>query len=261
MTEFKVEDANVARDYLSGLEVFGRSSSLESVAAAALPQPSYVDGKPQAVAVGSQITEFADNVPESRRPQIANSFLLAQLAANKVVREGGDTAAWYEQYIEVLSNVGWLIETQISSTRDVSGGAAELHQEIIPVITAALGPAVAAAALVTKVLDGLAAMNKDLPWITLFSKESQRAHANQFQVSYAEVPEGMQPRITLTCFELDAQKSITQVLFFKFSDSSGRLRHFGSKLSMNSGVFDKVEDVVEDRVAEFATSYITGIPI
>ena len=46
-----------------------------------LEAPQFESGKAQTVAVGSQIAEFAADVPDEMRPHIANCFLLAQLAA------------------------------------------------------------------------------------------------------------------------------------------------------------------------------------
>ena len=256
----KVEDSTAAREFLENVQVFGRREGFESAEDLELPIPKFEDGTQQAITVGSQIAEFAKSVPEAIRPQIANSFLLAQLAANKMVAEDGTSKEWYERYVDVLVNIGWIIETETDSTKDVSGTSTEMHEEIIPIISAALGPAVAAAALVTKLLEGLKNMDKDSPWMTLFSKESQRATANQFQVSYAEVPDDKIPRITLTCFELDAKRSVYQVLFFKFSDTNAKLKYFGSKMNMNNALFEAVQDVVADRVVDYVKNYISAIP-
>jgi hypothetical protein len=261
MGQLKVESSQEARQFLTSVPLRGRRAGFESAEELKLPIPTYEDGTEQVVTVGSQIAEYSKRVSEARRAQITNSFLLAQLAANKRIAEGGATKDWYDAYVSVLANTGWITETGTVSDRDVSGSSSEVHEEIIPIITAALGPAVAAAALVTKILQGLADMEKDNPWITLFSKESQRATANQFQISYADVPEGKEPQISVTCFELDASHSVTQVLFFKFSNSKAKLRHFGSKLSMNTAVFDRVQDIVADRVAEYAANYVAAIPI
>ena len=261
MTEIKVDDPGKAREFLTNVPVSGRSTRFESATEFTLPIPTYEDGTQQVVTVGSQISEFSERVPEAQRPQIANSFLLAQLAANKMIEDDGGSKEWYDRYVDVLANIGWLVETETISERDVSDTSGELHEEIIPIITLALGPAVAATALVTKILEGLQNMDKDSPWITLFSKESQRATANQFQISYADIPDDGQPRITLACFELDASRSVTQVLFFKFSEMSAKLRHFGSKMSMNAALFDAVQDVVADRVTEYVKNYVAAIPL
>ena len=149
----------------------------------------------------------------------------------------------------------------METVREVSGSSLEIHKEIIPVVTLALGPAVAATTVVLAVLNGLADMDKDQPWITLFDRESQRASANQFQISYATVDENGKPRISLVCFELDASRALTQVLFFKFSTSNAHLRHFGAELGINPSVFERAKGVVEERIAQYVDSYIADIRI
>lgn len=160
----------------------------------------------------------------------------------------------------MLANSGWNVESEASSSRDVSGSKLQMHKEILPVIGVALGPAVAAAAIITAALNGLVNMAKDAPWITLFNRESQRAQANQFQISYVDAAGGS-PRITLACFELDAQHSVTQVLFFKFSESRAALRHFTTKLSINEVVFTRVQPLVEQRIADQVSAFVKEIDL
>lgn len=263
MTTIAVNDPHAAASYLESVSLPRMPTYLESAGSEEAAAPvDYRSGEEQALAVGSQIAEFAADVPADIRPQIANAFLLAQLAANRKIEgtEGG-TKEWYDQYVEVLANIGWLVESDQASERDVSGDTAEVHKEIIPVLTAALGPAVAATTIVVSALKGLADMDKNKPWITLFDRESQRASANQFQISYAAVDDSKKPRISLVCFELDALRSRTQVLFFKFSSAEAKLRHFGAELSINPSVFEQVQDVVEERIAEYVSSYVADIEI
>ena len=272
MPVISVDDPKSAISFLESLELPETPAQTLGVTAAELESegfesadlpapPSYDGGIEQAVTVGSQIAGFSDEVPVELRPQIANSFLLAQLAANRHIEDsGGNATDWYHKYIEVLSNVGWLVEGDASAVRSVEGSVLEVHKEIISVITVALGPMAAAAPIILAVLNGLKNMSKDDPWITLFNRESQRASANQFQISYASV-DGQNPRITLACFELDAHKTVTQVLFFKFDDSHASLKQFESKMSVNGAVFDTVNSVVEDKIKDYIHGYVTDIKI
>lgn len=224
--------------------------------------PQYDSGVEQAVTVGSQIAEFASDFPAELRSQISNSFLLAQLAANrKLADSGGGTKAWYDRYVEVLSNTGWLVETGLETVREIEGRSLKVHAEIVPVLTAILGPVAIATPVVVTILNGLNDMDKDNPWITLFERESQRASANSFQISYASLDDDQKPRITLVCFELNASRSVTQVLFFKFSKSEATLRHFSTDLGINQAVFETIKDVIEDKIAEYVNHYVADIEI
>jgi hypothetical protein len=258
MTTYSVDDADAARSFLEAIDLPPAARATRS----APVERSFSIETPEAIAVGSQMTEFAANVPVALRPHIANSLLLAQLAANGHIKAtGGGSKEWYEHYCQVLANTGWVVENQAVSTRDVAGSAMQVHKEILPVIAMLLGPAVAAAAIVMAALNGLANMAKDAPWITLFHRESQRAHANQFQVGYVDVDSGDSPRISVACFELEAAQAVTQVLFFKFSDSSAKLRHFTSKLRMNEAIFTRTQALVEAKIADRAAAFIADIQL
>ena len=253
---------NSTTQFLKEIPLAAPATELEGLSDDELPKPpKYESGVEQVVTVGSQISEFAKSVPEGMRVHIDNSFLLAQLAANFEIDEnGGGTMEWYDKYIEVLEHAGWVTESRGDTMRKIKGAALKVHKEIIPVLTAALGPAAAAASVVVKVLEGLEAMNKGQPWITLFDRESQRATANQFQISYVEVDADQIPRLTLASFELNASRSVTQVLFFKFSDSSAKLAHFEAKLSINQTVFDAGKGIIAERLASRTAGYLTDVP-
>ncbi len=249
--------------YLENVKLPSPPDGLLGVMGHAIPTlPEYASGVDEAVTVGSQIAEFAADVPADMRPRISNSFLLAQLAANREIQDtGGGTKQWYDKYVEVLTKIGWLLESKQASMREVSANTLEVHKEIIPLLIAVLGTAVPAAVVVISVLKSLAEMDKDKPWITLFDRESRRASANQFQISYASVDENAGPRISLVCFELDASRSLTQVLFFKFSTAKATLSHFGADLGINPAVFERSIKVVEDRIADYVTNYIEDIKL
>ena len=247
--------------FLEAVPLASRSAELEALTDDQLPNPPrYQADIEQATTVGSQISEFARTVPPDMRHSVDNAFLLAQLAANFHLDEnGGGTREWYQKYIEVLQNAGWVVESKGDSFRKIKGSSLEVHKEIIPVITAALGPAAAAASVVVTTLKGLEAMDKSQPWITLFDRESQRAKANQFQVSYVEVDENKVPRMTLASFELNAERSVTQVLFFKFSGASAELSHFETKMSINQSAFDNGKTIIAQRLADRSTGYLTDL--
>ncbi|MBE9638204.1 hypothetical protein [Salipiger mangrovisoli] len=218
-----------------------------------LPPPDFDRPGGLSVAVGSQIASFAESVPPTLRAHIADAFLLAQLAANKAIEAGGGGAEWYDSYVATLGKLGWTAESADRSMRVVAGGSAEVHREIVSVVTVLLGAAAGAAAGVIAVLNGLANMDKDAPWITLFQRRSQRANANQFQISTASIEAGT-PVVRLVAFELDAQRSVTQVLFFRFGTSDATLRQFSQTMSVNAQVFGiagpQVARKLGSRVAE-----------
>ena len=248
-------------DFLKHVALSFQETALEGLGDDdAPPLPTYETDSQQAVTVGSQLSEFSKAVPGALRPQIDKGFLMAQLAANAQIEEhGGDAVAWYDKYVEVLYHIGWVADSKSDLLRNVAGASLEVHKQIIPLLTSALGPVAAAASVVLHALDGLAAMDSNQSWITLFDRESQRASANQFQVSYVDVDDETRPALTLATFVLDASRSVTRVLFFRFSNTSAKLLHSETKMSLNQMVFNKSSPIVSDRLSSRTVGYLTDL--
>ncbi|MEM8693726.1 MAG: hypothetical protein AAGG57_17840 [Pseudomonadota bacterium] len=226
----------------------------------ALPQPDLTQDSGQNIAVGSQIAGFGAGFDPALRPAIANAFLIAQLAADgAIANSGGGSEAWYSAYLGILTGLGMMAEDSTVSMREVSATSLYLHNEIIPVLTTLLGPAAATSTVLT-VLSGLEQMDQDSPWITLFDRSSQRASANQFQISQAEMIDGV-PRITLAAFALSAERSVTQVLFFRYSTSQATLKQFSKSLGLNTHVLSTAAPRIAEKLADRTLDFIADIQI
>ena len=55
------------------------------------------------------IISFATGVPPQYTQDVLNSVLLAQFAANAAFPKKEHLEMWYEEYIRVLSGIGWVI--------------------------------------------------------------------------------------------------------------------------------------------------------
>jgi len=208
--------AQSARDYVLRLALPDAGPALETAA-----QPFEFSDQREAVAVGAQLAEFTDAVPPDVRGAIADSILLAQLAANKAAGEAQDIFRWYDKYVEVLQNIGWQIRDVDFQTQTVTDKNAGVHRAIIPVIATILGPQAAAASIVLAVLNGLREIDTSPPWITLFDRASQHAHGAKFQVSYVDANAHGQPEITLLSVGIRANRTIPQA---SSSSSHRRMR-------------------------------------
>ncbi|MEM9317934.1 MAG: hypothetical protein AAGA70_02890 [Pseudomonadota bacterium] len=219
------------------------------------------DAPELAVTVGSQIASFSGGIDGEVKEAISNAFLFAQQVADKQIETNPQATStdWYAIYVDVMSRIGWIREEGTHTLRKLSGAQASVHDEIIPIVTAALGPAGASATII-QVLDGLKNMDAGSPWITLFNRTSQRASANQFQVAHVDEVDGT-PRIKLIGFELNAERAVNQVLFFKFSTDRADLRHFETKMSVDQPIFSEVAPIVKSRLAERARDFILAIDL
>jgi hypothetical protein len=223
--------------------------------------PGYNDAN-QIVIIGSQIAEFEASVPPSLRPEISNSFLLAQLAARKAVaKSGGGPGEWFDAYLGVLTSIGWVQEGIATASHEVSGDTLQAQKEVIAAITAALGPAAAPASIVLAALKGLKEISKDSPWITFFDRQSQTRTVQQFQMAYARSNDARKPQLQLSLFELSATATVSQVLFFRLSSANATLRHQECRFIMNETFFRELKDDIEKKIAAYISGLVHRIEI
>lgn len=217
----------------------------------------------EAAVVGAQLAEFSQGVPAPLRAAVADCLLLAQLAANKATAANPDLMAWYRKYVEVLQGTGWLVESMSLQQRDVGDRNAGVHKAILPVLTAMLGPAAAAASVVVSVLKGLQEMDQDNPWITVFNRASQHASGAKLQFGFVAMdpndPAAVQ--IKLLAVAVDARRTITQVLFFKFSDDKASLKSADTQLGIAVSRLTSIQQAVADRVQPFLLDNISKLEL
>jgi len=216
---------------------------------------------PQVVGVGAQLAEFTDKVPSELRPLIANTMLLAQLAANKASSDTPNVFDWYGKYRSVLENVGWTVQGSEEEKREVTQKNAGLHKALIPVIASMLGPQVAALSLIVRLLQGLQDMDAQSPWITLFDRASQHARGAKFQISYVDADSGGSPTISLLCFAIEAERTVTQVLFFKFSSEKADLHQSTARLLVTRDRLQTDQQLIENKVGAFIAEFVNNIEI
>lgn len=221
---------------------------------------SFDAAKNQAAVVGSQIVSFVTGVTAERREAIVNSSLLAQLVAQKKITDPVRIYEWYDAYFDVLTNIGWVVQERSFAEYRESSKNFEAHKAILAVATTLLGAAPAALALVKTTLEALQSMNADSPWITIFSRESQKARTARFQISLAEQDAAGQFFVTLMAFGLEAKSTITQVLFFRAKANEARLRHYSGRVTINTSVLDGVRDSIKAKLSAHASEYIKTLP-
>ena len=216
---------------------------------------------PQAVVIGAQLAEFTPRVSADTRSAVADSLLIAQLAANKAASSAGDVFAWYGKYVEVLQNLGWLVTEMEFKEQQVADRNAGLHTAIIPVVTAMLAPGAALLPMVLSALNGLHEMDASSKWITTFDRASQHAHGAKFQLSHVDADADGNLTIAVMCFGIDTQRTVTQVLFFKFAEESAGLKSANGSLSMTLQQLAAARTEIAARVRPFVADFVKSLDI
>src|SRR5262245_25103190 len=93
----------------------------------------------QSLAVGHGVVSFLEGLPSKHREVVANTFLLAQLAADRRVPAEQRMDEWYLAFFEVLSKVGWIIQEQRFSEYSRKGAGVEIHDAVLSIAATVLG--------------------------------------------------------------------------------------------------------------------------
>ena len=219
-----------------------------------------VAGKAQAAVVGSDLVSFATHVDPQWRQDLINCSLFAQLWAKAEVADPTRIFDWYDAYFGALQQLGWMVQDQGFAVYVETSQNFSAHEAILKVAASLLMPSAGSLALVTTTLDALASMERDSPFITLFSRESQQASAARFQISLAEQAPDGGVTVALMAFGLEAKTTLTQVLFFKSLASQATLRHCSGKVSINTPLLEALRPDLSEQLKEHARSFVRKLP-
>ncbi|KYF90740.1 hypothetical protein BE20_16765 [Sorangium cellulosum] len=252
-------DPAAARDYVRALDLAGIPRKLVAQDAATDAGDVFDAAKSQARVIGSSLLSFAQGVDAGVREAISDSALLAQLVANKHASAQAAPLDWYAKYVEVLQNVGWVMQAGAWSDYTTQGTGAEVHEKIIEVLSVALGPSATAAAIVKSAIDALAAMKEGGSWFTIFSRESQHANIARFQVGLVETGANDDVFVSLLACLIKANRGITQVLFFKLQKEQAAFSASSAKVSINRPSLIDLGPTIRKKVRAYQADYLSSI--
>jgi hypothetical protein len=248
-----------AQAFVKEIDLSGTPRGILSQSAASEASEVFDQVKAQGQVVGSALFSFSPGVGVDVREAISDSSLLAQLVANKHVSMESAPLDWFAAYSQVLQNVGWTLQEGGWTDYTAEGTAVEVHEKIIEVMTAALGPAPAALAIVTSTINALKGMKAGSSWITIFSRESQKAKIARFQIGLVETDQGGQVFVSLIACLIEAENSITQVLFFKFKNAHASFKANSAKVSINPGALSDLGPTIRSKVRAYQADYLSSI--
>ena len=252
-------EISTARDFVKSVDLSGTPRGILAQSAATDAGEVFDKAKTQAQVIGSGVFSFAQGVDAMVREAISDSALLAQLVANKRVDFASKPREWFKVYESVLENVGWTLQDDGWTDYAAGGTAIEVHEKIIEVMSAVLGSAPAALTIITTTINALKAMNSDSPWITIFNHEAQKAKIARFQIGLVEKGAADDVFVSLVGCLIEANNSITQVLFFKFKQADAVFRANSSKVSINRTALTDLGPMIRTKVRAYQVDYLSSI--
>jgi hypothetical protein len=251
----------ISRAFIEGVKLPTAPSRVRARGLTDAPPIELKTTEAQSMVVGSGLIVAAEKVPVQTREDLINCTLFAQLAASAEVGDPKRISQWYTAYFRTLTALGWAqSDTQFEEYQFGSKNA-EAHQAIIKVLTVLLGPQAAALMIVKTALDALQSMNENAPWITLFDRQSKTGKSARFQVATAELDVSGLLQTALVGFELAATSTLTQVLFFRYSSSSTKLKYAAGKATIYESALRDQREAIASRLAAYRTAYVGQVAL
>ena len=245
------------------------SRFLKQVALPAVPAMAGADAqtidfdkaRQQALLVGSDVVSFDTGVDAEFREAVSDTALIAQLAATKQLGPNPDPIAYFDAYFSIVGNLGWATQVRDTAEYKLATDGAQVHEAIINVVTAFLGNAPGAMALVELTLNSLKKMDQDSPFITLFQRNSKNAKLGRFQFTTVRPDPAGGLLAEVMAFALEAEEKITQVLFFKLQKGKSRMRRSLGSMSLNRVAMSALLPALRAKVAGHLVNNLAQLEI
>jgi hypothetical protein len=252
-------DTQRARSFIKGVDLSGTPRGILSQDSATEAGEVFDKAKSQAQVVGSGVFSFAQGVTAEVREAISDSALLAQLVANKKVSAEQSPLEWFKVYSDTLQTIGWTLQEGGWEDYTATGTAVEVHEKILEIMTAVLGPSTAALAIITATVNALKGMNPKSSWITIFSREAQKARLARFQIGLVEKEEASDVFVSLVACLIEAHDAITQVLVFKFRQAKASFRANNAKVSINRRAIIELGPTIRTKIKAYQADYLSSV--
>jgi hypothetical protein len=253
------QDLDQARRFIADVDLSGTPRSLLPQDAATEASEVFDAAKSQAQVVGSGLFSFVQGITADTRASISDCALLAQLVANKAFSFETAPLDWYSRYQEVLQNVGWVVQSKEWSDYTASGAEVDVHEKVVEVLGAALGPSVTAMAIIKSAIGTLKAMNPESSWITIFKREAQRARIARFQVGLIEPGQNGDVLISMLACLIEAKSSFTQVLVVKITRESASFKASSATASVNPTSLTRLRSAIRSKIRAYQVDYVSSI--
>jgi hypothetical protein len=205
---------------------------------------------------GSLIS-FVAGMPQQMQQDVLSSLLLAQLVANRAYDRERDTNVWYQQYCNVLAQVGWTGGLLLQGYQP-DGVSFDMSSVVIAVLGAiASGDEIVA---VTATLDALKSLPSNDGRLMLWNSAASTATAASFQIGTCVHSDG-NVVMKIGAFHFTTAVSFTSVLWFKFPQSSIQIYQGTQTMVLSEQVYEGVRQAVIDKLGDRAQDFVAALPI
>jgi hypothetical protein len=220
--------------------------------------PAFQDGTEGAATDAGSLVSFVSGLTAQHKSDVLNSTLLAQLAATKQYDRFKQTRLWYDFYVQVLAQVGWVVPAFAYREYSPSGASLVLSDAILDILSAiATGNEIA---ILKATLTSLKDKSSNEGPLVLFDQQSFPENLGTFQIFPVGEDDG-QLVMALSAMEFRADKHVTRFLWWTWTTTTVKLFQSAQKAVLNEDVYGQVRAEVIKKLGDRAAQFIKDIEI
>ncbi len=213
-----------------------------------------------AYVAGGSIVAFTANVQRQPKQDILDATLLAQLNSNKLFDRETQIDKWYDNYVKVLGNIGFAMQSYNFSQYHSGGSSLKMDKAILEIMKAAATGSGMTTLIAT--LDSLEKMADNDGAITLFETNSSSNKMGNFQLVLCDQKEGdHEVNFTFGFFYFSADKQVTRFLWFSWSSSSINLNTGSTNVTLNEKIYSTVRAKITEKLEKKAGNFVHCIEL
>jgi hypothetical protein len=257
------DTSNQALDFVHSVELPPEDTALDARIEKARdeigPMADDPEGDETASVVGGSLASFTANLTGQNRSDTKNATLFAQLAADAAFNRQSQPMEWYDQYVEVMSQIGWN-RPGFSFSNYTSGGTTVKLDEAVLTILGSLATA-NEIAMVSATMEALKDLSDDSKQMTVWDSKSSDGKKGNFQILPCVREDNGDVAMILTGMKFTAHHSESRFLWFSWSSDSIEIEQAAARFVLNEDVYKTVREAILERLGERATKYVAEIPL
>lgn len=199
--------------------------------------------------IGAHLVAFSSRLSAVQRSDILNAILLARAAALKAahaVETASEARRWHDEFFDVLSNIGLLVERSSRSTHKMRSRDFSLADLVLSAAPRFV-PSTAIAAL-QHALRTLQSLPADDPSIAIFNRDSRVGHLVRFQMTAIESDPSSMPQLFSMAFLIESKTPPENPLLSRFRSTDTKVELQTLKLIANLLALESGRDSISTRL-------------
>lgn len=206
--------------------------------------------------VAGNLVSFTANLSGQDKHDVQNSILLAQLVASGKYDRNDKSKEWYDYYFDILTNLGWIIQSAPFIPYEASGSTVKIQEAIIGLLAAIATQDVIL--IVKQALDALKSLHQKNKGFVIWDRSTHSKKNANFQLSAAR-KDNTSIALSATNVYFTASQTDTKFLWISYSKARVSLQYKNSVLTLNEKVYSDIRDSVAEKLKDRRSDYVDNL--